>query len=193
MVEILLDREEFKHQNNVQHPSTKNTPLHEATLSGNDQIVEMLIRQISEDELFKILTDKEHYNKDEMSPFHIACRDKYSDIVEKFFDGIGCNNEKLEKLANSKGKKQKSPLHFACQGGDEKIVKLLVDQKAVITSNENGTFPIHVVAKYGHCDLVDKVLGEESINVVDEYRNTPLNIATRYNKEKIIEKLLDQK
>ena len=192
MVEILLAREEFKHEINLPHPSTKNTPLHEATLSGNSEIVEVLINKISEDELYKALTEEEYYNKDEMSPFHIACRDKHIHIVKKFFDAID-QVDKLKNLANSKGKKKKTPLHFACQGGDKEIVDLLIKHKAVITSNENGTFPIHVVAKYGYCHLVDEAIGEESVNVVDVHQNTPLNIATRYNKDKMIDKLLDQR
>ena len=192
MVEILLAREEFKHEIHLQHPSTKNTPLHEATLSGNAEIVDMLINKISEDELYKALNDKEYYNKDEMSPFHIACRDKHIHIVRQFFHAIK-QADKLKNLANSKGKKKKTPLHFACQGGDKEIVELLIKHKAVITSNENGTFPIHVVAKYGHCHLVDEVLGEETVDVVDKHQNTPLNIATRYNKEEMIRKLLDER
>ena len=193
MVEILLAREEFKHEISFKHPSTKNTPLHEATLSGNAQIVDKLLELIHQDELFKSLTDKECHNQDEMSPFHIACRDKHFDIVKKFFDRIEQNDKKLDVLANSRGKKQKSPLHYACQGGDKRIVALLKEHKAVITSNENGTFPIHVVARYGHCHLVDEVLGKESVNVVDKYQNTPLNIATRYNRKEMIKKLLDER
>ena len=193
MVEILLAQEEFKHEIILQHPSTKNTPLHEATLSGNAQIIEMLLQEIGKDELFDVLTDKECHNKDEMSPFYIACRDNHFDIVKKFFDSIEQNYVKLEVLANSRGKKQKSPLHYACQGGDEQIVALLKEHTAVITSNENGTFPIHVVARYGHCHLVDEVLGGESVNVVDKHQNTPLNIATRYNRKEMITKRLDER
>ena len=192
MVEILLAREEFQHEISLQHPSTRNTPLHEATLSGNSEIVDMLIKKIDKDELFKVLTDKECHNKDEISPFHVACRDKHFDIVKKFLDAIDQNEVKLEVLANSRGEKQKTPLHYACQGGDEQIVALLKEHKAKITWNDNGTFPIHVVARYGHCHLVEEVLGEESVNVVDKHQNTPLNIATRYNKEKIITKLLGE-
>ena len=192
MVEILLAREEFKHEIILHHPSTNNTPLHEAALSGNAQIIEMLIQEISKDELFNVLTDKECHNKDEMSPFHIACRDKHFDIVNKFFDSIEQNDVKLVVLANSRGKKQKTPLHYACRGGDKRIVALLKKHTAVITWNDNGTFPIHVVARYGHCHLVDEVLGEESVNVVDKHQNTPLNIATRYNRKDMIKKLLDE-
>ena len=192
MVKILLAQEEFKHEIILQHPSTKNTPLHEAALSGNALIIEMLIQETSKNELFNVLTDKERHNKDEMSPFHIACRDKHFDIVKKFFDSVEQNYVKLEMLANSRGRKQKTPLHYACRGGDEQIVALLKEHGAVITWNENGTFPIHIVARYGHCRLVDEVLGKESVNVVDKHQNTPLNIATRYNRKDMIKKLLDE-
>ena len=199
MVEILLDRKVFQDDIQRQHPSTKNSPLHEATLSGNAEIVDILIKKIgSKDKLLKALTDKECQNSDEMSPIHIACRDKHIDIAEKFFDCINQNNNGIDRnevklLSNSTGKKQKSPLHYACQGGNKRIVELLLKHNADITSNENGTFPIHVVARYGHCHLVHDVLGGKSVNVVDKHQNTPLNIATRYNKVEMIEELLKKR
>ena len=201
MVELLLERKEFQLEILQQHPSTNNTPLHEATLSGNTQIVEKLLEHVNQDQLFEALTEKKFQNKDEMSPFHIACRDGFIYLVEKFFNTIDQNVTDLKKLANFKGKKDKSPLHYACQGGggseeEEKrkdIVKLLKRHKAEITRNENNTFPIHVVARYGHCHLVDEVLGEETVDVVDKHQNTPLNIATRYNRKEMIKKLLNKR
>ena len=236
MVKILLDQKVFQDDIQRQHPSTKNSPLHEATLSGNADIVDILIKRIGgKDKLFKALTDKECQNSDEMSPIHIACRDKHFDIAKKFFDCINQNDDgidrtddcidrngdrnnrnddsidqnydgidrnddcidrnevKLEVLANSTGKKQSSPLHYACQGGNKRIVELLLKHNADITSNENGTFPIHIVARYGHCHLVDEVLRRKSVNVVDKHQNTPLNIATRYNKVEMIEELLKKR
>ena len=148
MVEILLAQHHFQHEIYRQQPSTKNMPLHEATLRCNAQIVEMLIQKVSRDELFKALTDNKCHNKDELSLFHIACRDNHCDIVKMFFDSIEQNDAKLVILANSMGKTHKSPKHYACQGGDEQVVALLKEHKAVITSNEYDTFPIHVVARY---------------------------------------------
>ena len=197
MVKILLRQKEFHSDILRQHPSTKNSPLHEATLSGNADIVDILIEEIgSKDELFKALTDKKYQNCDEMSPIHIACLDKHIGIAEKFFENIknvdGTDqNDKV--LANSMGKKQKSPLHYACQGGSKRIVELLLKHNADITSNENGTFPIHITARYGHCHLVHDVLGGKSVNVVDKHQNTPLNIATTYNKVEMIEELLKKR
>ena len=193
MVKILLNKNFYLEQLRFSHPSSQNTPLHEATLSRNASIVSELIQKLTKVKLYENLTEKEYHNSEELSPLHIACRDGLFEIVEMFFDGIEQHKNKVKGLANSRAVKGKTPLHFACQCGDERIVSLLMQRGGEILRNENGSLPIHIAAQYGHVGVVDRILDGSSIDEVDNYQNTPLKIATRYGRVEMIEKLLNEK
>ena len=193
MVKVLIERKEFEHQIRLSHPETGNTPLHEASLSGNAEIVNELIQKYSKQELFKVLTEKEYQNVEESSPLHIACRKGYFEIVELFFERIDKKTSNVKILANATGKKRKTPLHYACEYGDESVIALLKSSGASILRNENGSYPIHVAAQYGHWRIVGKLLDGITIDEVDDYQNTPLNIATGYGRVEMIEKLLEDR
>ena len=191
MVTILLSDEQFQDEIRRKHPTSKNTPLHEASLCGHFETVDKLIKKIRGRKSFIDLGDITCQNSNAMSPFHIACLKGHTNIVKIFFE---CTKTKeREILANDCGKKLKSPLHFACEKGNKDIISMLKINGATLEKNIKGTLPIHVAAKYGHddiiCDLLRDTEGTD-INAVDNYGNTPLNIATRYSRKEMIEKLL---
>ncbi len=163
--------------------SSNSTPLHEATNSGNQNIVKLLLEKYEQPELLCVLSEEEGQNKEGLTPFHIACLEKHYEIVNMFFQSVP--EESKVKLANALGDKKKTPLHFACRGGDSQIVQLLCDNGAKSLPNENDTYPIHVAAHFGHETLVNHFV-EEYKDIEDKYHNTPLNIATRYNQVKVI-------
>ena len=193
MVKALLNNKFYLEELRFSHPSSKNTSLHEATLSGSTSIVSELIQKFSKVELYEILTDNERLNSEELSPLHIACRDGLFETVQMFFDGVEQHENKIKCLANSQAVKGKTPLHFACQCGDERIVSLLMQRGGEILRNGNGNLPIHVAAQYGHVGVVDRILDGSSVDEVDNYQNTPLKIATRNGRVEMIEKLLNEK
>ena len=192
MVRLLLKYEQFKKEIRRKHPSSSNTPLHEASLSGNIEIVNELIKKMREKG--SLLEDITCQNCNAMSPFHIACREGHKDIVKKLFECI--EQGKRKELADDSGKKQKTPLHFACEKGNKDIILMLIRYGATCDKkNIEGTLPIHVAAKYGHGGIISNLLRNTEdigINAVDNYGNTALNIATRYSRTEMIEKLLEE-
>ena len=93
-------------------------------MCGNAEIVNELIQKYSKKELFKVLTEKEYRNVEEPSPLHIACRRGHLEIVELFFERIEQITSNLKILANATGKKHKTPLHYACECGDERVMRM---------------------------------------------------------------------
>ncbi len=142
-----------------------------------------MVELYDQEELINVLCDEEGQNMEGLTPVHIACQEKRLEILSYFFDHFE-DIENKNKIANAKGIHKKTPLYFACQGGDIKIVNLLESNEADKSSNENNTFPIHVAARFGHEALVKNFI--EDKDKLDKFYNTPLNIATRYNQVGVI-------
>ena len=86
-----------------------------------------------------------------------------------------------------------STLHQAARSGNDRLVKFLVDENAMLDSRDNaGTTPLHIAAKNGH-RRVAKVLidGGAALDSKDKFGTTPLHVAAKNGYEEVIEVLVN--
>lgn len=86
-----------------------------------------------------------------------------------------------------------TPLHYACMGGDEDVVRGLLDQGADIEAQaRDGSRPMHCAAYGGHGETVTMLLeAGATIGVFTSGGNTPLMLAVMEGHEKIVRMLYD--
>ena len=174
---------------NVQD-SNGDTPLHEACVRGEDEIVELLLKfkpHGAEDKV-KIQLVKNHLG---LTPFHLACREGHRYIAERLLTFA----EQPSLLVKEEDKEGATALHVACQKDQHEIVEFLLEKKAEISARKNdGMTPVHVAAKYGCLDVMGVFLNEPDfkINIEDRYHQTPLHFATEYGKKDMMDLLLDK-
>ena len=76
-----------------------------------------------------------------------------------------------------------TPLHYACDEGNLKIVEILLNSKCDtnIQNNQKET-PLHLASKRGYYDISKKLVENgASINIYNSDKNSPLHYACMYN------------
>jgi uncharacterized protein len=88
-------------------------------------------------------------------------------------------------------KKGWTPLHYAASGGDNDIVKLLIDHSAYIDAGSpNGSTPLMMAAAAGHIETVKLLLDEGADPTIkNQLGLNAVDIAKRYNQRDIADGL----
>jgi ankyrin repeat protein/L-ascorbate metabolism protein UlaG (beta-lactamase superfamily) len=95
-------------------------------------------------------------------------------------------------LIMAKGKNEKSPLHWAAQGGHVAIVKLLLARGAAVDAlNNQKETPLVYAAEGGHLDLAKLLIAHGAdLNVRTTLRASPIHYALWAGKTDIVKLLL---
>lgn len=167
------------------------TPLHEACLSGETKIVELILEKMKKGGEVNLLLP----NDKELTPLHIACREGYVDIVKLL---LKYAFHQRDKLVEAQDNEQGTPLHLACENGqkgnDVIVQTLLLNNADIFARMENGVTPMHVAANFGHVNVM-KMLhssGEKIFDEVDDDDQVPLHYAAENNQIEMIRYLVDQ-
>ena len=86
-------------------------------------------------------------------------------------------------------KKDNTPLHFACMGGDSGIVNLLIRRGAKTNAtNAKKRTPLHTAAENGFVNVVQVLVNEqkESLKCWDDDKCTPLHLAAKHKHAHVI-------
>ena len=124
---------------------------------------------------------------------HKACKDGNYEEVDKLLQ-----NEAVDINAADEGRH--TPLHYACEGGDERIVKHLIEKGAdccIISSNKKT--PLHIACWHGHDKVVKKILSlcskedkkQKMLGALDCNGYTPLHIACEQEHTEVVKVLLE--
>lgn len=102
--------------------------------------------------------------------------------------------EKSPELLEARSENDKTPLHFAAQGGHIEIVELLLSKGADVNAKNSAMeTPLHYAAALGHKEVVDLLhakgaaLSNGNIN-----GDTPLHYSTRFGNSDIIRVLIEK-
>ncbi|OBT50512.1 hypothetical protein VE04_09283 [Pseudogymnoascus sp. 24MN13] len=152
------------------------TPLSWAARTGNEAIVELLLKR---DDVVADLTDN-----DDRAPLSWAAEGGHEAVVKLLVkrDDVKAN------LGNSAG--GRTPLSFGAEGGNEAVVKLLLERDDVVADSMDyrGRTPLSIAAEAGHEGIV-KLLVERD-DVVADSKNaegrTPLSWAAEAGEQAII-------
>ena len=118
---------------------------------------------------------------------HKACKDSNYDAVSELLPNIPDID-----VFDDAGY---TPLHYACEVGNEGIVGLLIDKGAncrKISTNMSQTPPFHIACSRGYDQVVNKILSlcaehkNDILETQDSNCCTPLHVACRPNHEKVI-------
>lgn len=102
--------------------------------------------------------------------------------------------EKNPELLEARSENEKTPLHFAAQGGHKEIVELLLAKGADVNAKNSAMeTPLHYAAALGHKEVVDLLhakgaaLGNRNIN-----GDTPLHYSARFGNSNTIRVLIEK-
>lgn len=166
------------------------TPLHEACFHGHEEVVEVLLEQMTTDGKPDV-TKVNIKNKAGLTPFHIACREDHYKIVKLLLDAHPCL---LKEYDNDKA----TPLHYVCRNDSIETVRLMEKSSSLyefLTPKiSDGVTPIHVAAQYGCIKVMEEFLEKECevVDVKDTYDQTPLHYATEYGKIDMMALLIER-
>jgi ankyrin repeat protein len=101
---------------------------------------------------------------------------------------------------NAKANDGTTPLHLACQRGNEQAVELLLASNEIdeAITDENGDTPLHEACSSGETNIVNKILTKlkagESVNLLlpNDKQLMPLHIACREGYVEIVKLLLKE-
>jgi ankyrin repeat protein len=138
------------------------TPLHVAALSGQTQVVDLL------------LANKADVNARDgkgMTPLHLASESGQTRVVDRLL--------KHHADVNAKSNSGMTPLHLAAESGQKPAVELLLANRAdVHASSEDVGTPLHVAVVGGHLGIANLLLARGAqVNARDAFGMTPLHDA----------------
>lgn len=173
IVKLLLDKGA-----NANCVNTKEfqTPLHWGSITGSVESIKILLDEGHADPL---LGDKRGYTS-----FHLAASHNQLNLLHYLilkYIRITDGNIHAEKLVNCVDKKGRSPLHWSCYKGYERITIYLIRQGADINlADSTGMLPLHWAAQRGHTTIVNILLSEGSkVTAVDAKGNTPQDLSIK--------------
>ena len=173
--------------------SNRDTPLHEACLHGESDIVELLLNKMKKcrhhGQEGKInLLIRNHLG---LTPFHLACQGGHLEIARKLYDD---SDQPLDLIAD-RDKEGATALHLACQKDQPDLVEFLLSSGAddiVFAHKNDGMTSLHIAAQHGSRDVMKLLLSNVNIdiNVKDKYEQTPLHFAAEYGKVEMMQLLM---
>ncbi|XP_058457010.1 serine/threonine-protein phosphatase 6 regulatory ankyrin repeat subunit A-like [Malaya genurostris] len=189
-----------------------NQPIHIAARYGNLEIIELLMKDTTVENLNLM-------NKDGMTPLHFAALNGYTEVVKILLNN-GANIEALNMVgvtalhlaalnghtevvdslltiganvdaANNFGG---TPLHFAVQNGHAEAVRVLLAKGAsVVAVLNHSVTPLHIAAQSGYADIVRILLTEgANVDVGAGGFGTPLNFAANNGHTEVVTILLSE-
>ncbi|XP_065649210.1 transient receptor potential cation channel subfamily A member 1 isoform X3 [Hydra vulgaris] len=160
---------------------------------ANDKTCLFIAAEENSKDVIKILCQKDLtcilnvFNKNEMTPLHIASKEGHDSIVQVLMDLGAC--------IDAKNHENLTPLHFAAKYGHLRTVEILLSFKVLSIVNDEDIFsntPLHLASMHGHVKVVE-ILIKSGADV--EARNeglwTPLDFAAFYGQTKCAEYLLN--
>jgi len=152
-----------------------NNPIEMSLLYGDVEIVKMFF------EIGKI-NFKDTIPANNFTLLHMAAACKCASLA-KYFITLGFDVNMQEKQEDI-GKR--TPLAWACQEGDLRIAKLLVNNGANVNIDDGHATPLYIAVAEGHVNLVKYLLKQGA----DINKKFPMHIACAWNKLDMVKILL---
>ena len=149
-----------------------NTPLHIATWKGDLELVKLVVESST------VSIDPDVFNHHKQTALHMACKNRYKDIVEYMLTHTKCNPNVQHIYGNT-------PLHIASRDGYGECVKLIIETSTVSVdpnlTNINNQTALHLACENGHRNIAEYLLAHSKCNsnIQDDNGNTPLHIASQ--------------
>lgn len=153
-----------------------NTPLHNACYFGNMKVFKVLLRKGAN---IQSLTS-EGYNL-----LHCCVLMGKDKMLEKLI-----RKESFKEFIERKDSQGQTPLHLACEVGEEECAKILIKYNAKLDVEEiNGYTPLQLACTSGSYEIVQNILDirPESLNKKNSSGETILDTAIELNRKNIIE------
>ena len=193
--------------------NSQDSPLHEACITGDEVIVEKLLKRMNENKITPLLE-----NDEKQTPLHLACSEGHTEVVTlilkyvsnmyTFLDESRCFDPEhnppghislMSDLVTAKDNEHNTPLHLACNSGEHEIVKTLLENGAdVRATKDDDITPLHNAARHGFKNVVKILLENASekhcdiVCAVDVHQRTPLHFAAEFNQHEMIDYLLEE-
>ncbi|KAL8563955.1 hypothetical protein ACOMHN_025286 [Nucella lapillus] len=168
------------------------SPLHIACKYKDVNIVDLLVNKNA-----RLLAR----DKNEETPFFIACSTNNVEVVAYLFDHITKTTYRIQRIVNVKNKRDHTPLHVACHGGHLDIVKQLVRKGAdLLAADIWGETPFFKACFYNRDMIVKYLLGdhpdspslqEVGFNVSNKDGCSPLHVACKQGFRAIVGLLVE--
>ncbi|KAL5022254.1 hypothetical protein ScPMuIL_001409 [Solemya velum] len=141
------------------------TPLHYASKGGY---------LVAIDDLIKYGATINPKNNDRQSPFYFAARYGRYNTCKRLLESPQGPN-----IINETDVDGLSALHIAAQNGHTKIITLLMEKGAYVTSDNHNNTPLHLAAAQGYTKSARLLLSVHSnlLNAINKSRETPLHLA----------------
>ena len=157
------------------------TTLHYAALSGQTQVVKLLVK--------KYHCTVECRDNNDHTPLHVAAKKGHTHVVQVLVSELGADVE-------ARNKQNDTILNMAALNGHSDVVTLLVDQFGCsphIKGYNNRTL-LHHACMGGHLELVEKLIDSYHCDSMarDDEGLTPLHIAALAGKEHVVRQLVSK-
>lgn len=166
----------------------QDTPLHEASLNGHYEIVEMLLEHIGKSDVATFNPQ----NSELKTPLHFACHEGQVEVVQLL---LNHDYRRVSYLIETEDNEKNTALHLACESGNVTIVSILVAMGANLLATKFGDVsPIHVAARHGFTSIANELMnkGDAILDMTDSDQQTPLHYAATHNQVEMIQFLLEQ-
>ncbi|CAB0032608.1 unnamed protein product [Trichogramma brassicae] len=139
-------------------------------------------------------------DKNGMTPFHVCCQKKFVDLAIMLFEH--CDDKYRPLQVNTRDKFGKTPLHYAIEQQLEKLVKIILENKADPNlSDSEGSTPLHIICKTSRhaypkalknmlLEIIETISPPVQISAQDKLGKTPLHYALEKQRE-FVEILLE--
>ena len=128
-----------------------------------------------------------HWDKNDDSVFHLACKYSHTHIVDIILSELVIN-------VNSRDNNGETALHVVCRSGNNKIFTLLLGKGADVTvTDKDGNTPLHLACQTGSLEICQEILKKGcDINAKNKNGDTPLFIACKYCHFYILQLLINE-
>ncbi|KAL8726545.1 MAG: hypothetical protein Q9181_006010 [Wetmoreana brouardii] len=174
-MELILD-----HPASLKRKYYVSSPLHSAVLSGNIDIVRILLEFGAGTER----TTESRNHSGDYAAIHLAIFSNRIDIVQTLLE--------YRTNVNAVTSSSQTSLYIAVTGGQKGIVRLLLDSGAELDAvqDRNGITALHEAARLGDIDIA-KLLLMHGAKILLADHGSPLHIAARYGNKATVQLLLE--